>query len=236
MEDPKVFISYSWSNPMHEQWVFNLATELRESRVDVILDKWDLKEGHDAIAFMEKMVTDPSIEKVVIVVDEIYANKADGRSGGVGTETQIISKEVYDKQNQDKFVAVVTQKDSNGKPYLPTYYKSRIYIDLSEPDIYSESFDKLLRWIYNKPLYIKPELGKRPSFLDETKGISLGTSSAYKRAISAIKENKPFAGGALDEYLSLFSLNLESFRLKDIIGEFDDAVVESIEQFMYFSR
>ena len=58
-ENPKLFISYSWTSPDHEQWVLNLATELRESGIDVILDKWDLKEGHDANAFMERMVTGP---------------------------------------------------------------------------------------------------------------------------------------------------------------------------------
>ena len=100
MKTPKLFISYSWSNPVHEQWVLDLATELRESGVDVILDKWDLKEGHDAIAFMEKMVNDPEIKKVAIIADEVYVAKADGRKGGVGTETQIISQEVYEKQDQ----------------------------------------------------------------------------------------------------------------------------------------
>jgi hypothetical protein len=137
MTAPKLFISYSWSSSEHEQWVVDLATELRESGADVILDKWDLKEGNDAVAFMEQMVTNPEITKVVIVSDEIYAAKADGRAGGVGTETQIISKEVYDNQSQDKFVAVISEKDDNGKPFLPTYYKSRIYIDLSEADKYS---------------------------------------------------------------------------------------------------
>jgi len=96
MENPKAFISYSWSSPQHEQWVINLATELRQEGVDVILDKWDLKEGHDAIVFMEKMVTDPEIKKVIIVSDRVYAEKAASRKGGVGTETQIISKEIYD--------------------------------------------------------------------------------------------------------------------------------------------
>jgi hypothetical protein len=125
MEAPKLFISYSWSNPSHEQWVLDLASELRESGVDVILDKWDLKEGYDAVAFMEKMVTDPQIRKVVIVSDDIYAAKADGRAGGVGTETQIISKEVYENQEQDKFVAVVAQKNEVGKPYLLWLKKNR---------------------------------------------------------------------------------------------------------------
>ena len=42
---PRLFISYSWSTPEHEQWVVTLAKELVESGVDVVLDKWDLKGG-----------------------------------------------------------------------------------------------------------------------------------------------------------------------------------------------
>ncbi|AWH89411.1 SEFIR domain-containing protein [Limnobaculum parvum] len=232
MENLKLFISYSWSNPTHEQWVIDLAKELTESGVHVILDKWDLKEGHDSVAFMEKMVTDPQIAKVAIICDEIYASKADGRAGGVGTETQIISREVYENQEQEKFVAIISERDSQGKAYLPTYYKSRIYIDLSEPHSYADNFDKLLRWIYNKPLYIRPEIGKRPSFLDEPDGISLGTTSAHKRAISAIKENKPFTSGALDEFFSTFISNLEKFRITEKEGEFDDQVIDNINNFI----
>lgn len=171
MSNPKLFISYSWSNHDHEQLVLQIATELTQSGVDVILDKWELKEGHDAYAFMEKMVTNPEINKVAIISDRTYAEKADERSGGVGTETQIISREVYEQQEQDKFVVVVTERDENGKAHLPTYYKSRIYIDLSEPDRYADNFEKLLRWIYNKPLYVKPEVGKKPSFLEENEAV-----------------------------------------------------------------
>lgn len=232
MEPPKLFISYSWSNPSHEQWVLELSTQLRESGVDVILDKWDLKEGHDAVASMGKMVTDPEIKKVAIITDEIYAAKADGRAGVVGTETQIISKEVYEKQAQDKFVAVVSQKDEDGNPHLPTYYKSRIYIDLSEPDKYGENFEKLIRWIFDKPLYIKPEIGKKPIFLDESETISLGTTASFKRTLDAIKNNRAYATGALDEYLNMFYENLERFRIEKSDEEFDDAVVKNIKTFL----
>lgn len=232
MKNPKVFISYSWSSPQHEQWVINLAKELRQAGVDVILDKWDLKEGYDAIAFMEKMVTDPEIKKVIIVSDRVYAQKADSRKGGVGTETQIISKEIYDKVKQDKFVVVIAEKDEKGEPYLPTYYKSRIYIDLSEPDSYAENFERLLRWIYDKPLYKKPELGNPPSFLSEVEQISLGTTVSFKRAIDAIKNRKSYSYGALDEYLETFTKNLEKFRIKDYEGEFDEAVIKNIEAFL----
>ena len=228
---PRLFISYSWSTSEHEQWVIDLATELVNSGVDVVLDKWDLREGHDSIAFMEKMVTDPSISKVILVCDQVYASKADGRSGGVGTETQIISAEVYTKQSQDKFVAVIAEKSDTGKPYLPTYYKSRIYVDLSESDRYAENFEKLLRWIFDKPLYLKPEIGKPPSFIIEPDAPALGTSALAKRVIEAIKADKGYARGALDEYLSLFAEHLERFRITGSEGEMDDRVVKSIEDF-----
>ena len=234
MTAPKLFISYSWSNAEHEQWVIDLATELRESGVDVILDKWDLKEGHDAVAFMEKMVTDPEIKKVAIICDEKYAAKADGRAGGVGTETQIISREVYENQAQEKFVAVVCGKDESGKAYLPTYYKSRIYVDLSEADRYADNFERLLRWIFDRPLYVKPEVGKKPSFLLEGEHVSLGTTAIFKRCVDAIKNHKAHAAGAFDEYCTAFAENLEKFRISKPDGEFDEVVIKNIEEFLPF--
>ena len=229
---PKLFVSYSWSTSEHEQWVVDLATELVESGVDVVLDKWALREGHDAVAFMEKMVTDTSITKVMIVCDKAYATKADGRAAGVGTETQIISAEVYAKKSQDKFVAVIAERDDSGNPCLPTYYKSRIYVDLSESDRYAENFEKLLRWIFDKPLYVRPELGKPPSFLADTAAPVLGTSALAKRVIDGLKGDKGYAKGALDEYLNLYCKSLERFRITSTGGEPDERVVESIEEFL----
>lgn len=214
MTAPKLFISYSWSNVQHEELVMQIATELVESGVDVILDKWHLREGHDSNEFMEQMVTDNNITKVAIISDKIYAEKADGRSGGVGTETQIISKRVYDGEDKDKFVAILTERDESGKPYLPTYYSSKIYIDMSNSSTYVENFEKLVRWIYDKPLNIRPELGNKPSFLEDT-NLSLGTSASFKRALDAIKNSKPSAEGFLNEYLNSFHVNLERFRIKN---------------------
>lgn len=230
--NPRLFVSYSWSSEQHAQWVLDLATELRQSGVDVILDKWDLKEGNDAHVFMEKMVTDPEIKKVILVCDKHYAEKADKREGGVGTETQIISPEIYSNQDQNKFVAVISEKDENGNPYLPTYYKSRIYIDLSNTEQYALSFDQLLRWIYDKPLYIKPEIGTKPAFLDEPLIVNLGTTSKYKRAVEAIKNYRPNTNPSLRDYFDSFAGGLEQFRIVQAQGQFDDFVIKNIEQFL----
>ena len=230
--NPKLFISYSWTSPEHQQWVIDFATNLRECGIDVILDKWDLREGHDAYAFMEKMVTDPEIKKVVLICDRNYAEKSDERRGGVGTETQIISPQIYAKADQDKFVAVVRERDDSDEPYLPTYYNSRIYIDLSDEDLFSTNFEQLLRWIYDKPLYIKPDLGKKPAFLNDAPESSLGTSVAFRRALDAIKNDKNYSSGALTEYFDILIQNLEQLRLTSDDEKFDDKVVESIDQFL----
>jgi len=39
----KVFISYSYDDEQHEQWVENFAKRLHECNIDVILDKWHLR-------------------------------------------------------------------------------------------------------------------------------------------------------------------------------------------------
>jgi SEFIR domain-containing protein len=232
--NPKAFISYSWSSHEHQTWVLNLATQLRENGVDVTVDKWDLKEGHDAIKFMEKMVTDPEIKKVIVVLDRTYAEKADGRKGGVGTETQIISPEIYAKADQDKFVGVASETGEDGKPSLPSFYKSRIYIDLSQSDIYAANFEQLLRWIYDKPAHPKPPLGKRPEFLNAN-AVQLPTRSRANRAIDLLKSGSSHASGAIDEYFSVFAESLEAFRIPvDSFDRrtFDEPIVQSIESFL----
>ncbi len=105
-DSPKIFISYSWTSPQHEQWVLDFAERLSNDGIYIRLDKWDLKEGHDKFAFMEQMVTDIEIDKVLIICDKGYQTKADNRTGGVGTETQIISEKVYNDVGQEKFIPI----------------------------------------------------------------------------------------------------------------------------------
>ncbi|EHE96339.1 hypothetical protein HMPREF9469_04875 [ [[Clostridium] citroniae WAL-17108] len=165
---PKVFISYSWTNEEHINRVVLLAERLVSHGVDVILDRWDLREGQDKYAFMEQCVTDANVDRVLLICDKMYAEKADGRKGGVGDETAIISSEVYGKTNQEKFLPVIFQKNSDGLPYMPAYIKRLLYFDLSDDNTFESEYEKLLRRIYDKPLLSKPELGKMPSWLNET--------------------------------------------------------------------
>lgn len=161
---PKIFISYRWSSPDHEEWVLRLASSLRSSGVDAQLDKWHLKEGQDTLAFMETMVNDPDVKKVLMICDSGYVDRANSREGGVGTEAQIISAKVYNDTGQDKFAAIVVELDAFGKPLLPVYMSTRLYFDMSNPDSEAVNFERVVRWVFDEPFHVLPPLGARPDF------------------------------------------------------------------------
>lgn len=180
-ETKKVFISYSWKV---QDKVIELANKLSSNGVEPIVDIYDLKVGQDKYAFMEQSVNDPSVDKVLIICDRSYMDKANNRTGGVGDETVIISPEIYGNIKQEKFIPVVIEFDEAGQAYLPHYLKSRRYIALSD-DRYKNEYNSLLLNIYDLQEHKKPALGVKPEwFEDETVDLS-----AIRDIIKQIKEN-----------------------------------------------
>lgn len=184
---PTVFVSYSWSNDIHKKNVKSLADRLIHDGINVIIDIYDLKDGQDKYLFMEKSVKDPSIDKVLILCDKVYAEKADNRNGGVGNETTIISSKVYKDAmgKEEKFIPVIMQYDEQGMPPIPAYLSSRIYIDLTD-DKYEDGYKHLVRTIYNEPENPKPPLGKTPTWLssdepDYESGVDINRLSSYSK-------------------------------------------------------
>jgi len=214
--DKKVFISYSWSNPKHVDWVIDLAERLLNHGVDVIYDRADLKEGHDIYKFMESMVTSSEINKVIIVSDKTYANKANKRTGGVGTETQIISPEIYKNVAQEKFIPIFVDKDENGNPYLPVYLEGRFGIDFSNESQYEESYEKLLRNICDKPNYVKPPVGDLPPFITDDFKPILKTTFNVRNIIRSVELSPQKVNYYLIEFFENFHNELKKFEIKKL--------------------
>jgi hypothetical protein len=164
---PKLFVSYAWTSPKHIEWVIQLATDLKSFGIDVKIDQWHLREGQDAHSFMEQLVRSDEVEKAILICDKKYVERANKREGGVGIESQIITAEIYDNVKQTKFVCLAIDNDAGGNAAIPNFLKSRVFIDFRTKENYSVSLQQLIRWAYDKPLYKEPELGVRPSFLDE---------------------------------------------------------------------
>src|ERR1035441_5355196 len=96
----------------------------------------------------------------------------------------------------------------------------------------SQNFEQLLRWVYDKPLYLKPPLGKEPGFLADEGQPSLATTDYFRRAADAIRNNRPHRTGAFNEYLVQFATGLENLRLPTDGPDFDEKVIKSINQFL----
>lgn len=209
---PKIFISYRWSSPDHEEWVLRLATSLRASGIDVKLDKWHLKEGQDTLAFMESMVTDESVKKVLLVCDSGYVERANSREGGVGTEAQIVSAKVYSDTDQQKFAAIVVELDRLGAPLLPTYMSTRLYFDMSSPDAEALNFERVVRWVFEQPFHALPPIGARPDFLGKT--YATGSPLFRVGSLSPSSTARPNATGDAEAVLRSVAEEARSFHLQ----------------------
>lgn len=195
---PKVFVSYSWTNQEYQDRVTEFVDRLRSVGVDTIYDKYDLEPGASTHAFMEQSVVDPSVTKVLILCDKKYVEKANAREGGAGTETLIISPKVYADSDpagkNKKFIPIVMERGDRGEVYLPAYLDGRLYFDFSEKsDFNPDEFERLIRYLYEKPERRAQALGKVPLYITEEQTPYFGTTTKCTDALSALKSAKPNA-------------------------------------------
>jgi hypothetical protein len=157
---PRVFISYCHTSEEHEEWVTALGTFLRESGIEARLDLWHLRRGMDLPQFMTNELS--MAERVVLVSDEKYAEKADGRVGGVGWETMLVQGDMANlPPDSTKYVVIV--RGDNVDAGLPRFLKTKFVIHWPKKTSDERNRQTLLRELYN---VVKiPALGKKPVFV-----------------------------------------------------------------------
>jgi formylglycine-generating enzyme required for sulfatase activity len=161
MDAPRCFISYSWDSEPHKAWVRKLATRLRDNGIDAILDQFHCKPGMDLTEFMEKSVRESSF--VLLVCTPTFAQKANAGAGGVGYEKAIVTGEIFTGEaGQTKFIPVL--REGEAKESLPSYLKSRLFVDFRDDTIFENRLEELLRHFYDEPLHPAPPIGPRPQF------------------------------------------------------------------------
>lgn len=212
--EKSVFISYCHKD-ISEEWIDKLATVLGQYGIICIADIYDLQLGQDLPYFMEQI---KKVDKVLILLGKEYKEKADGRTGGVGTETQIISSDVYKDVEQTKFIPVVVNKDSNGDAYLPCYLEGRLYTDFSNDDLFGSNIDELVRQIHKLPKRIKPTVMEPPlSLIQHRPGLN---------SLLA-KDNLQF-----EELENYVLTEMENFKCSntEYEGEKDEIIIKKIEE------
>jgi hypothetical protein len=118
----RVFISWTRTNEAHEKWADSLYGFLKENGVNARIDVKHLKLGMDLPQFMANELQ--LADKVLILSNEQYAQKANGQIGGVGWETMLIQGDMLKKpSNSTRYVTVV--RAENIHDGLPLYLQSK---------------------------------------------------------------------------------------------------------------
>jgi len=234
-----------------QEWVIKLAQRLVNDGIDTIVDFWNLKHGHDKYQFMESMVTDKTIDFVLIICDQTYTEKSNDRTGGVGDETVIISSELYGKFKQEKFLPLILERTEDASPTVPVYIKSRIYFDFSDVNNYENEYEKLIRHIYNEPLISKPKLGSKPEWLKNSSidisqlqsGITiLRTSNNEFRKNEVVVEFPHIFAAKVKEFTIDTSNSDRSFIAAEIISKIDamkplrDSYLDFLKEMLFSSQ
>jgi hypothetical protein len=142
---PKVFISYSWDDEGHKQWVRDFAARLRADGVEAIIDQWAVVPGDRLPHFMEKAIRENSY--VLIVCTPKYKEKSDNRKGGVGYEGDIMTAEVYAGANHRKFIPVL--RGGSWTTAIPSWLGGKYSIDLSGSPYSEDQYRDLLATLHN---------------------------------------------------------------------------------------
>jgi hypothetical protein len=165
---PRVFISYTGTSLGHEEWVKGLAQWLRANGVNARLDQWHLRHGMDVAQWMCNELD--LADRVLLICDERYAQKADRRHGGVGWEIRIVQGDLLgraDDATTTRYLPII--RTANVNDGTPAFLKS-VFCFHWPPDR-PEDRVKLLEAIFEveeaapevalPPLYIREALAKR---------------------------------------------------------------------------
>ena len=142
----KVFVTYSWDEVDHNTQVLALTDQLRKNGFEATNDKL-LSQAQGSISLDRMMVEHlTKSDKVVVVLSEGYAKKANGFQGGVGMEYEFIISDIKTKPAKYILVALQPYKTS----LLPAGFTSRSVINITT----QEGMNELVRKLSDQPEYI----------------------------------------------------------------------------------
>lgn len=159
IKNPRVFISYTGTDLAHRNWVRDFACRLRANGVDARIDMFHLRPGQDLHQWMTNEVI--MADKVLLICDKYYAEKADTRRSGVGWETMIILGDMLSTQEQTKYIGIIRDKDIDQS--LPVYVRSKYSLNWADDAQVEKEFNNLLLYLFDCD--IEPPIGNIPDFV-----------------------------------------------------------------------
>jgi hypothetical protein len=164
---PSCFISYAWGNAEHERWVEQLATDLLQAGLDIVLDRWENDRiGASIPRFIERI---GSTDRVIVVGTPDYRRKYDNgepmRGFVVAAEGDLIGVRLIGTEARKETVlpVLLDGTDITAFPYL---LHGRVYADFRIAAAYFDRVVDLVLSLYGiearHPLALELRASTRP--------------------------------------------------------------------------
>ena len=184
---PRAFISYSWDNQAHKDWVRNLAIRLQRDGIEITLDQWHAAPGDQLPDFMDTAIRKNDI--VLIICTPGYKAKSEGGSSGVGFEGHIIQGHVFTSNNHRKFIPILSRDEWTQA--APSVLLGKYYIDLREGSNYERNYQELLLTLRGQRETAPPVGGGCRVYLEEEPSGVIIPRSGYLETLRAALVPKP---------------------------------------------
>lgn len=215
------FISYSWDNDAHKEWVRKLSDALMQHGVFTLFDRY-IPKGYPLTRFMDRGID--IADRVIVVGSPEYLRKCNNlASGGAPYENCIISSELMTDIATTKYLPVI--HGGSFDECLPAKLSKRLGIDFGDDSLFDEKIDELVRTIYGISECPRPALGPVPDFNSQPKSKQENVRTTEPQSDFRKKQDLKW----LNRLLECFSFDLMNKFLSSYPTNADDRVFTSYD-------
>jgi hypothetical protein len=146
---PRCFLSYAWGVADHEKWVLTLAKDLRNSGIEVVLDKWHNTPGTSIVKFIERIRL---VDFVLAVGTPRYLQKYNTESSDpvVEAELRLIGTRLR-KRAEERERVIPLLLDGEQQAAFPPQFEDSVHIDFRLQQQYFVKLFDLVLTLYGIP-------------------------------------------------------------------------------------
>jgi GTPase SAR1 family protein len=146
---PKCFISYAWGVSENERWVLQLAKDLRNADIEVLLDRWDSPPGSNLDIYIDRIL---SSDFVIPIGTPELRKKYDTKKADpvVAAELKLINVRVRQPNEYGDTVLPVLLT-GNAKTSFTPQLQPLVSVDFREAEYYFRKLFDMIWRLYDLP-------------------------------------------------------------------------------------
>lgn len=146
---PTCFISYAWGTPEHQRWVLQLAKDLRNADIDILLDRWNVIPGSNLDRYIEQIM-ETNFVVVVGTPGLLQKYKSTTTDPVVKAELEMVNMRLR-QSNKYGHTILPILVEGDAHTSFPPQAQKLIYVDFKQTAHYFRQLFDMIWRLYNLP-------------------------------------------------------------------------------------